>query len=172
MALFWRGIATDHLYPPFVEDVQKLLTESPFDWYVTEGYRSIERSNLLYDEYTNGCIVRTPGGLLACLTGEPDAEFSVSHQYQRIKDAKGRVLRGPKAAPGGKSAHNYGLAIDVALDGDPKPGLQMLWNTGSAGWRWLKTSTVPHPRLKNGWSFGDWPHIERYKWQRYKGWAG
>ena len=79
---------------------------------------------------------------------------------------RAHLAGGPKAAPPGRSAHNYGLAIDVVLDTDPdKPGLQPSWNTKLAGWGWLKASSIPHPRLKNGWSFGDWPHIERYRWR-------
>jgi len=75
---------------------------------------------------------------------------------------------GPRAAPPGKSAHNYGLAVDVVLDYDPdKPGLQPSWDTKLAGWLWLKAVTLKHPRLKGGWRFGDWPHIEKYKWQLY-----
>jgi hypothetical protein len=173
MPLHWRGISQDGLEPGFLRDVSELLDQSPFDWYVTEAVRPITRSNLLYDEYINGCIVRTPQGALALRGCGSDLEFSALHtsDYQRVRDAKGRVVCGPKAAPGGKSAHNFGLAIDVALDGAPLPGLQMTWNTNSAGWRWLKANTVPHPRLKNGWSFGDWPHVERYRWARYTHWT-
>lgn len=78
---------------------------------------------------------------------------------------------GPTAAPPGRSAHNYGLAVDVVLDVDPNtPGLQPSWNTKLAGWVWLKAASIPHPRLKNGWSFGDWPHLEKYRWARVKDW--
>lgn len=146
MPIHWRSIDPLLLDLAFRRDVEKFLQESPYDWYVTEGFRSIERSNKLYDEYKNGIILgyKTDGTPI-------------------------RGKRGPKAAPGGKSAHNYGLAIDVALDGDAvKPGLQMDWNVKAQGWLWLKTESILHPRLKNGWSFHDWPHIERYKWQRYK----
>lgn len=146
MPIHWRSVDPLLLEPTFRKDVEKFLQESPYDWYVTEGFRSIARSNKLYDEYKNGVILgyKTDGTPI-------------------------RGKRGPKAAPGGKSAHNYGLAIDVALDGDEiKPGLQMDWNVKAQGWLWLKTESILHPRLKNGWSFHDWPHIERYKWQRYK----
>ena len=111
MTIHWRNIDKTLLQPDFLKDVEKFLEDSPFAWYVTEGYRSIERSNKLYDEYKNGIIVgyRTDGTAI-------------------------RGKKGPKAAPGGKSAHNYGLAIDVALDGDSvKPGLQMDWNVKAKG---------------------------------------
>ena len=77
----------------------------------------------------------------------------------------------PRAAPPGKSAHNYGLAIDVVLDTDDgKPGLQPSWDRRLPAWVSLKTRSLPHPRLKHGWSFGDWPHIERFNWRRHVGW--
>lgn len=76
---------------------------------------------------------------------------------------------GPLAAAPGESAHNYGLAVDVApdLDSDPVNGLQPNWILKSAPWIWLKANTVPHPRLRSGWSFGDSGHIERFRWRRY-----
>lgn len=79
---------------------------------------------------------------------------------------------GPKAAPAGFSAHNYGLAIDVVLDGDPdKPGLQPNWKpTPGDGWWWLRAAIRPHPRLKHGSSFGDWPHIEAVRWKKKLNW--
>lgn len=147
MAIIWGKIDKLLLEPNFCVDVEKFLGDSKFDWYVTEGYRSPERSAKLYDEYINGVWIIGPDG-----------------QWVRGK-------KGPRAAPAGKSAHNFGLAIDVVLDGDAaKPGLQVSWNTKAAGWTWLKTASIIHPRLKNGWSFSDWPHLERFKWENYKGW--
>jgi hypothetical protein len=128
--IIWGRVDPVLLQPHFRADVEAFLAESPHTWYVTEGFRSIERSDQLYALYKAG--------------------------------------KGPRAAPGGKSAHNFGLAIDVALDNDDRPGLQPTWDVRMAGWAWLKARSVPHPRLKNGWSFSDWPHIERYKWQRFK----
>lgn len=80
------------------------------------------------------------------------------------------VHGGPKAAPPGKSAHNFGLAVDVVLDDPNKNGLQMLWSIKLPGWIWLKAAVWKHPRLHSLWSIGDWPHIERYKWYDYKNW--
>lgn len=157
MAIFWRNISQAGLEPKFLEDVQHLLHCSPYDWYVTEAFRSFERSAFLYDEYKNGRILKDEHG-------QPVRD--VAGDYVRIRDASGKIVKGVRAAPAGRSAHNYGMAIDVALDGSPKPGLQMLWDVNSKGWQWLKATTVPHPRLKNGWSFGDWPHIERYNWKK------
>jgi hypothetical protein len=73
-----------------------------------------------------------------------------------------------KAAPPGKSAHNYGLAVDVVLDGDPeKKGLQAIWNVRLLPWLRLFAAIKKHPRLKSGISFGDGSHIERYKWKKH-----
>jgi hypothetical protein len=134
MPLIWRDVSKEGLHPGFLADVEAFFAQAPHDFYVTEAYRSPERSAKLYAAYKAGT--------------------------------------GPKAAPAGKSAHNFGLAIDVALDGDPKPGLQMLWNTSHKGWLWLKVEMFKHPRLKNGNTFGDWPHCEVYKWQQHTGWKG
>lgn len=75
---------------------------------------------------------------------------------------------GPLAAPPGKSAHNFGLAVDVAFDADAsKPGFQLIWNTKAAGWLWLKYACWKHPRLHSGASFGDWPHIQSTSWGKH-----
>jgi len=77
---------------------------------------------------------------------------------------------GPRAAPPGESAHNFGLAVDVVLDADPdKPGLQASWDTKHPGWIWLFNAVAAHPRLKSGQSFGDGGHIERYHWKEHRG---
>lgn len=79
---------------------------------------------------------------------------------------------GPKAAPPGQSAHEWGLAVDVVLDADPVlPGLQPTWNVKLAGWVWLFAAVAAHPRLKSGVKFGDGGHIERVDWRTYKGWV-
>lgn len=74
---------------------------------------------------------------------------------------------GPRAAPPGRSAHNFGLAIDVTLDGDPhKTGVQPDWVTTHAGWLWLKTKSLLHPRLRTGWKYADYGHIEAVGWEQ------
>lgn len=128
------------LQTEFYNDCNKLLTESVYDWYVTSGFRSLDEQSILYGKYLRG---------------------------------------GAKAAPPGKSAHNYHLAIDVVPDGDvSKPGLQMMWDIAKSviglkgnnpsPWIWLRTAIKNHPRLHSGWSFGDWPHIEKVNWRDYK----
>jgi len=150
----WRKVSKNNLDAQFLFDVSELLTQSKYTWYVTEAYRTIERSNRLWDEYKHGVVLR-------------DANNTP------LRDADGNIRRGKKgarAAIGGLSAHNYGRAIDVVLDGSDDPGLQMNWNTKLPGWLWLKQAIWKHPRLHSGWSFGDWPHIEQYKWKDYVPW--
>ena len=78
---------------------------------------------------------------------------------------------GPKAAPPGKSAHNYGLAVDVVPDGDDtKPGIQPDWtheDKDNVEWLWLFDAVWKHPRLHSGRSFQDASHIERLGWKQY-----
>lgn len=164
MAIFWRTIDKSLLQPQFVADVEQVLGNSPFNWYVMEGYRSPERSAELFDEYKNGLWLRGANGKpLRNAAGE----------IMRQRNSQGQLIKGPRAAPAGVSAHNYGLAIDVVPDEHPEiAGLQPTWNLRFPAWAWLKANTIPHPRLKNGWSFGDWPHIERYNWKLYKNWRG
>lgn len=152
--IHWRNISKEHLDAQFLFDVEEFLSKSPYDWYVTEAYRSIARSNKLWDEYKHGIPLLNANG-----------------SYKR--DEFGEILRGkrgPRAAIGGLSAHNYGRAIDVVLDNSDAYGLQPSWDIKLNGWLWLKRESIKHPRLKNGWSFGDWPHIEQYKWKDYTAW--
>jgi len=76
---------------------------------------------------------------------------------------------GPRAAPGGKSPHNIGEAIDIVPDGNAaRQGLQMDWTTAHPAWQWLFDAVKAHPRLHSGVSFGDAPHVESVKFTRNK----
>jgi len=133
MAVDWRTINRAELEPKFCEDVDFLLSGLPDLWVVTEGYRTMRRSNDLFIAY--------------------------------------RLQGGPRAAPGGLSPHNYGYAIDVALDGDPiKPGLQAIWDVKNPAWLRLVAAIWKHPRLRSGRWYSDWPHIERLNWKDYVAW--
>jgi hypothetical protein len=83
---------------------------------------------------------------------------------------------GPLAAPPGKSAHNYGLAVDVQLwvpdAPSPSDPMRMEWNVKAPGWQWLFVAVHRAPRLHSGISFGDFDHIERLNWKLYRDWAG
>ncbi len=137
--LIWRTIEPRLLLPSFVEDLNEAFDGLSSTWYVLEGFRSIERSNKLYEEY------------IAC------------------KERGGEKCI--KAAPGGKSAHNFGLAIDLVLDGDPeKDGLQPDWIERHPEWIRMRAVIDAHPRLHGGWWFGDGDHIERTEWQNFKSW--
>lgn len=72
---------------------------------------------------------------------------------------------GALAAPPGRSAHNYGLAVDVVPDGSPAPGLQPDFDTKHPAWIWLFDAVFHHPRLHSGRSFRDADHIEAVNWK-------
>ena len=144
--IVWR-VDPDELWPPFRRDAEAFLAHSPFAWFVTSGYRSLAEQARLWAQGRTPELVRS-AGLDPAL-------------------ARPGLPRVTKAQPG-QSAHNYGLALDVVLDVDPDtPGLQPSWNIRLAGWAWLKAAGIPHPRLQNGWSFGDYPHLQRYRWRRF-----
>lgn len=76
---------------------------------------------------------------------------------------------GPKAAPEGESPHEYGLAVDLSLDGDGKKArLQPDWNESHPGWVRLRKIVDKHPRLRGGWHFSDGDHIEKVHWRLFK----
>jgi peptidoglycan LD-endopeptidase CwlK len=134
MTVDFSRIDSHDLDLEFYTDVFHLLDKLPDLWVVTEGYRTMERSNILYIDY--------------------------------------KLHGGVKAAPGGLSPHNYGLAIDVSLDGDPvKKGVQVVWNIKDKRWLRLANAVWKHPRLRSGKWFDDWPHIEKLKWKDYVAWG-
>lgn len=66
--------------------------------------------------------------------------------------------KGGKAAPAGLSAHNYGIAVDLAPDGDLKrPGLQPVWTDAAYV---VLGEEVKRVGLVWGASFGDKPHVQ------------
>lgn len=97
-----------------------------------------------------------------------DWYVTAGHRTRREQSKLYEIYKngGPKAAPPGKSAHNYGLAIDVVLDCDPDKGLQPSWNIKLKQWLVLKSRLLTHPTLEHGSAFGDWPHIQRRHWRK------
>lgn len=95
--------------------------------------------------------------------------WTVTYGYRTLEQQAALFAKyqagGPRAAPPGKSPHNFGLAIDVALDGSEAPGLQPDWDTSHAGWVWLFDAIFDHPRLHSGKSFHDACHIEAVNWK-------
>ena len=126
--LHW-ACKTDGLQPQFLQDIEDLLTPSPYVWNAVYGFRTLAEQAELYKIHLAG---------------------------------------GPLAAPPGKSAHNFGLAVDVQLFKPDSDDLE--WNVKAAGWQWLFDNIAPTPRLHSGISFGDFDHIERYNWQASKTW--
>jgi hypothetical protein len=149
MALEWRTVNMLELEPTFRSDIEELLSKSKWDWYITHGHRSSETQNSLFGQGRS--VIQL-------------ARFGLE-KYARPDLPKVTNARA------GQSAHNFGLAVDVALDGDDvRPGLQPLWDINHAAWLWLIASVKMHKRLRSGMHWNDWPHIERFKWHRYLHW--
>lgn len=73
---------------------------------------------------------------------------------------------GPLAAPAGRSAHNFGLAVDVAINVD---GKIVSWSENGPEFPWLWAACAKHPRLRSGHTFppqapADDDHIQAVKW--------
>lgn len=106
------------------------------------------------------------------LLSESEYIWNVVYGYRTLAKQeelyKIHLAGGPLAAPPGRSAHNFGLAVDVQLF---KPGTDDLeWNVKAAGWQWLFNAVAVSPRMHSGISFGDFDHIERYNWKAFKTW--
>ena len=79
--------------------------------------------------------------------------------------AQGRTTKGPKVtnAPAGSSAHNFGLAADLAPMKDGK----IYWNAPDIVWKQMADVAVSLG-LTAGYyfkSFKDMPHIESTRWK-------
>lgn len=115
--------------------------------------------------------------------GNDPADWYVTTGFRSVADSnqlyemykaglEGRGPKAPKAAPGGKSPHNFGLAIDFVRDGDPEtPRLQPSWDDKHPDWVRIRAKVDAHPRLHGGWHFDDGDHLEKVDWQSFKGWA-
>jgi len=70
---------------------------------------------------------------------------------------------GPEAAPAGESAHEHGLAIDIAWQ---TPGGGLSWDYTRPEWKWLWAAVRAAPRLHSGQDFPtpDPDHIEARRW--------
>lgn len=149
MALEWRKVRKDLLEPLFLRDVEELLSESKWGWYVTHGFRDSVEQNKLYGQ------------------GRDHIQLAKCGLQKYARPDLPLVTK----AKAWQSAHNYGLAIDVVLDGDDRtPGLQPVWDVNLPAWIWLKAAIYKHPRLRGGYRWGDWPHIERLNWSQHTNW--
>ncbi len=68
---------------------------------------------------------------------------------------------GPRAARGGRSGHNFGLAADFALDTSDAPGLQPSWKKEDFA---VLIEEAVKLGLKVGAAYGDFPHVEWPTW--------
>lgn len=126
----WR-VDRGKINEDFGNEVDFLLSKSPFAWFVIQGWRSMAEQARLYEEHLRG---------------------------------------GPEAAPPGKSAHEFGLAVDVALDLDPVAhGLQPDWNIKHPGWAWLFDTLRRNAFLESGafFPYFDGDHIQRRNWKLF-----
>lgn len=74
--------------------------------------------------------------------------------------------KGPRAAPAGRSAHNFGLGDDSALDGDlTTPGLQADW--AAEGYGILKEE-AEREGLHCGAAYNDHGHVSWAHWEGKK----
>jgi hypothetical protein len=101
------------------------------------------------------------------------ARWLITHAFRSLEQQNALYVKhlagGPLAAPPGKSAHNFGLAVDVALDGDPEtPAWELNWDIRDEDWQRLFARLKAHKRLQSGVRFSDGAHIQRYRWTRYK----
>ena len=139
-AFFFRRVDIQQLYPPFRTLVESLFLNclsrgAPY--YATSAYRSSEEQD---DLYTLGRTVK--------------------NNNANIKTPMGTIVTNAK---GGESAHNFGLAVDFALDGDKnKEGLQPDWSSSAYkilgeeagklglewGGNWKNFKDSPHVQLK------------------------
>lgn len=138
MAVRWR-VKKELLHPEFVADVDALLAADAGDWVVTYGFRTREEQAALYKIFCDWC------------DKNPDKPPSA----------------GPRAAPPGQSAHESGLAVDVAL----VQGTKTQWDTKDPAWVRMIATVKKHPRLHSLAEIGDFDHIEKVKWRNFSGWS-
>jgi len=124
-----------------------------------------EELSKIYDEI---CVAL--GGTLGCRFVQVFRSF----EEQDALYAQGRTKPGPKVteAPGGKSYHNYGLAIDFCLINDKNgdgniSADEIIWNRTTDIDKdnlndWMEVVKI---FLKYGWTWGaswkDYPHFEK-----------
>lgn len=136
--MYFTRIKTAELYPPFLKKVAQLqdkCLKAGSVYYATSGYRSTAEQNGLH---ALGRTVKNTGASASKPMGDI------------VTNAKG-----------GSSFHNFGIAIDFALDSDTtRAGLQPDWTPGA--YKKLMEE-CPALGLESGgaWvSFKDYPHVQ------------
>ena len=59
--IVWK-CSTDGLEPGFRDDIEKLLADSPYEWHVMYGYRTLAEQDVLYQSYLRGGPLAAPPG--------------------------------------------------------------------------------------------------------------
>jgi LAS superfamily LD-carboxypeptidase LdcB len=105
-------------------------------------------------------------GMLLGLFGAISAHgqsFVATYGYRSLelqKELHDKYLAGgPRAAPPGKSAHNYGAAVDLCRLVDGKPD----WQSGDYA---LLADLAPRYRLTTGAPYKDYGHVELEDWHK------
>lgn len=163
MPLDTSRVNLDLLHRPFRDAVLPILQACPMGLVLTWGLRNADQQNAIVGQG------RGVGQLVAMGLSLADARRFSRPDLPRVSNA---IF--------GNSSHNWGCAVDVAVDADLlRPGLQPDWDptrdTDPAtpgeqpdGWYWLKSALAGHPLLRHGEEWGDWPHIEWRAWRKVK----
>ena len=92
--------------------------------------------------------------------------WAVTFGFRSIEEQaalyKKHLAGGPLAAPPGQSAHNYGLAVDVAI---LLPSGKLSWDESGPEFPWLWEAVRQSPRMHSGHSFADDDHVQATSWQ-------
>ena len=100
-----------------------------------------------------------------CVLGASEYAWAIVQGFRTAAQQEAIEKTGVQAAAVGHSAHEYGLAVDVAILVSGKE----TWAYGSAAWPWLWAACFGHPRLHSGHFFppaapADEDHIQAVKW--------
>lgn len=105
-------------------------------------------------------------GMLLGLLGAIKAHgqtFVATYGYRSLEEQRDLYVKyqagGPRAAPPGKSAHNYGAAVDLARVVNGKVD----WAPGDYA---LLADLAPRYRLATGAAYQDYGHVELEDWHK------
>lgn len=103
------------------------------------------------------------------LLGDDPADWVVHYGFRTWAEQQQLYEKfqqgGPEAAPPGKSAHEYGLAVDFHQIVDGKDS----WVVGD-DWKRIMSAVDASPRMHGGWHFPipDDDHIQSLKWYKVR----
>jgi hypothetical protein len=89
-----------------------------------------------------------------------------THEEQQALYEK-HLAGGPLAAPPGRSAHEYGLAVDICRLVGTGITQKERWDYDHPAWARIRAAVDAHPRLHGGWHFPveDPDHLQAVKWK-------